>query len=391
MRVLFLFPRKLDKKNSVGGVAEFLLTLLPILKTQQVESFVYAGDKSLQQISTMGEVTHGVNVFHGPFPRPSWWMSNRILQSVVDLCRKLKIDVVHAQGTYTAGFLAREIFKKTGIPYVVTSHNDISPVNSKRMRRFTVRNRCRNVLRHAAQVTHLTSVMEELSHQLFDTREKSSTIGNGINYADWQAYQSLSEKNYLLGIGRLERGKGFHVLIDAYAELIKHGVTDSLIIAGTGTEEKNLHQQVQQLKLNLVTDYQNIEKIPEKSVIFTGYIRGELKNKLIAQSKLMLFPTQPDLWEEAFSIVQLEAMVTGRAMIASDTLATRYLQTSGLQTLIVKAADVQDWIDKILLLLRDHDARMQMGNRNLLEAKKFDWNIIAKQYIDVYQRVIERT
>src|SRR5579875_759745 len=66
---------------------------------------------------------------------------------------------------------------------------------------WNVKQRCRNVLKHASIVTHLTSIMEDASHRLLDTREKSVTIGNGIDCSAWQAYAGLPEQDYLLGIG----------------------------------------------------------------------------------------------------------------------------------------------------------------------------------------------
>jgi glycosyltransferase involved in cell wall biosynthesis len=385
MRVLFLFPRPLDARTS-GGVAEFLYSLTPLLNDLDVEPVIYAGDKALSKLTGPVSLPGKVSVYSGPFLKPGWFVSRRRLAPVLELCRQTKIDVVHAQGTYTAGFLAMQIRKQLHIPYVVTSHNDILETNSRRMKRWNVKQRCRNVLKHASIVTHLTSIMEDASHRLLDTREKSVTIGNGIDCSAWQAYAGLPEQDYLLGIGRLERGKGFHILLDMYPELLARGVTTSLVIAGKGNAEKELHDQARKLGLNLITDFSDYSQIPEKSVIFTGYVRGEAKQRLIAQSKCILFPTQPSLWEEAFSIAQLEAMAAGKAMIASDTAATRYLQSSGLQALVVEPENVNAWAGQALLLLRDNDLRRQSGMANLRAASQFDWRPIARQYRDVYAR-----
>lgn len=388
MRVLFLYPRTLDEASSVGGVAEFLSSLTPQLNSLGVQAIIYAGDKLQsklvkQQASLIDEVT----VYNGPFIKPSFFVAKRKLAPVLQVCHDEKIDVVHAQGTYTAGFMARQIYKHTRIPYVVTSHSDILTTNSKRMRRRNVQARCRHVLRDAAAVTHLTPMMEQVSHQLWDTRDKSTIIGNGIDCQSWQAYTSLPEQNYLLGIGRLERGKGFHILIDMYAALIERGVTASLIIAGKGKEEKGLQAQVENYGLNLITDFNDFSHIPEKSVVFTGYVRDEVKKRLIAQSKVILFATQPHLWEEAFGIVQLEAMAAGKPIVASDTNVTRFLEQSGLYACIVDPEDVESWANQTMLLLNDTEMRRQSGLANLQAVAQFDWQPIAEQYQRVYATV----
>jgi len=387
MHVLFLYPRTLDSSRSVGGVAEFLCALTPALKSLGVNPIIYAGDKTLSQIIKPSQIIADATIYNGPFIKPGFFVSKRKLIPILELCRQTKIDVIHAQGTYTAGFMALQLYKNAKIPYVVTSHSDILITNSKRINRGNVQRRCRQVLKYASAVTHLTSMMEDVSHQLWDTREKSTTIGNGIDCDSWRAYSRLPEKNYILGIGRLERGKGFHVLIAMYAELIQRGVTTSLIIAGKGTEEKNLLSQAQQLGLKVVTDFNDFSHIPEQSVIFTGYVRNEAKMRLIAQSQFVLFATQPDLWEEAFGIVQLEAMAAGKPMIASDTNATRLLHQAGLQVRIVEPSNVSAWADHAVLLLNNADLRKQLGVANLQAVMQFDWQPIAKQYWDVYAKI----
>lgn len=387
MRVLFLFPRTLDASRSVGGVAEFLCALTPALKNIAVDSVIYAGDKTVKHLTEASQVLAEATVYNGPFVKPGWWIGLSKLSAVLDVCKKEKIDVIHAQGTYTAGFMAMKIHQKLNIPYVVTSHSDILTTNSKRMNRRNVQERCRQVLKHAAAVTHLTPMMENVSHALYDTREKSTVIGNGIDCKSWLPFAKSPEKNYMLAMGRFERGKGFHILIEMFAELMARGFNTSLVIAGKGNEEAALFAQVKQLGLNLVTDVTDFNALPAKSVIFPGYVRDDMKKRLLAESKLVLFATQPALWEEAFGIVQLEAMAVGKPILASDTNVTRYLEKSGMQCRIVEPANVVAWVEQAELLLNQAEARKEMGLLNLQSVTRFDWQPIAEQYRDVYARV----
>src|SRR5205814_708138 len=112
---------------------------------------------------------------------PGLFDSRKSLAAVIALLKQTRVDVMHAQGTYIAGFMALQLYKRTHIPYIVTSHSDILAVNSRRIQRKSVQQRCKEVLKHAAAVTHLTPMLAEVSHQLTDTKEKSVTIGNGID------------------------------------------------------------------------------------------------------------------------------------------------------------------------------------------------------------------
>lgn len=382
MRVLYLCHSYHDV--SVGGVAEFLHYLTSSLKPFGVESVIYTRGDSQGQTILKNDVAH----HYGAFLKPRFFLAKKELLPLLQLCREQQIDLVHAQGTYRAGYMAMHLQKQSGIPYIITSHSDIAPVNSARIKRANIQKRCRKILRNAAFVTHLTPVMADYSHAVCDTRNKSALVHNGIDMADWQPYLGLPEQNYLLAIGRLEPEKGFSVIIDAYAKLYAQGVKTSLIIAGKGSHEAHLHEQVKRYQLPMLTDFSDFAAIPERHVIFTGYVRAEQKKKLFASTKFVLFPTQPDNWEEAFGIVQLEAMAAAKAIVGSDIAATRYLQQLGMQVQLVTASDVHAWTSEIHALLQNPARYQAMGAENLRQVQQFDWSLIAKNYADVYMKVV---
>jgi glycosyltransferase involved in cell wall biosynthesis len=389
MRILLLHSRPLDFAKTTGGVPEFLKAITREYKQLGLDVSIYAGDKFEKNIHHTSTVHDTVKIFTGPLQEPAFWVSRKKIRLVADLCRQENIGVMHSQGTYTPGFMTREVARMTKIPYVITSHSDISPVNSKRLQRSGVRARCRRILQDAAWVTHLTPAMEQASHQILDTRSKSTLIHNGVDIDSWRPYQQLPEKNYILGLGRLEPGKGFHVLIEMYAQLLQRGVTTSLVIAGTGAAEADLRQQCERLGLNIVSALDDVQQIPERSVVFAGYVRDEMKYLLVAHSQCVLFATQPDLWEEAFGIVQLEAMAAGKPLIASDIAATRYLATLGMNVEMVAAKDISAWAQAVQSVLVDPLKRQAMGAANLAAVNQFAWRSVAEQYRDVYVRVME--
>ncbi len=298
MHVMLLHSRPFEFGKTVGGVPEFLTAITIELKQLGVQVSIYCGDKLAKDIRATSLPGHDINIYTGPLLEPSFFISHKKIKPVAELCRRIKVDLLHAQGTYTPGFMVRELGKMTGLPYIITSHGDLHPVNSKRLSRRNVRTRCQRILRDAAWVTHLTPVMETASHQVWDTHLKSTLIHNGIHLAAWQPFQTCQEKNYILGIGRLERGKGFHILIEMYAQLIKRGISSSLVIAGTGQEEESLRAQCQTLGLETICGWREAADMPEKCVIFAGYVRDKLKYQIIAESQCVLFATQPDLWKK---------------------------------------------------------------------------------------------
>jgi glycosyltransferase involved in cell wall biosynthesis len=388
MRVLFLHRH--SPANSLGGIVEYLHYLPLALKALGIEVFIYhESQKNERTIQGPFYWVNGIAIYSGPFIKPRLFINHKKNNVLLEFCLAHKIDLIHAQGTYRSGFLALEVYKKLGIPYLVTSHSDIVSSHSNRMNKYSVRRRCRHILENAAIVTHLSPLMADISHQVFNTAEKSRLIGNGIDLADWRQCEDSIEKNYMVALGRLEPEKGFQVLIDAYRELVKKGERVSLVIAGTGSFESALHEQTKSLGLNLIKDFQGFSCFPEASVIFTGYVKGEIKKRLIAHSKLVLFPTQPNKWVEPFGIVQIEAMAAGKMLIAGDSVTTRYLVSLGLQAALVKADDSKVWGDQIYQALNEKNKeRLRLGKINFQNADQFDWQKIATQYKEAYESAL---
>lgn len=390
MRVLFLCHRQHDV--SIGGVAEFLHYLPLALFGLKINSYIYTQSEfPHQKVLTATVLKNNTPCYTGPFAKPGILVNKNSLKPLIKLCQSEKIDLIHAQGLYRSGFIAQKLKKYLNIPFIVTSHSDIVKTNSDRIRRPSVKKRCRHILKFSDAVTHLTPLMATVSHEILETKNKSVIIPNGIDLKSWQSVSTLPEQNYLFAIGRLEREKGFHILLKAFAELRKENINTSLVIAGTGSYEQALHAETKALGLNLVTSLNDTNSVPENSVIFTGYVRGERKMQLMAQSKMVLFATQPQEWEEPFGIVQLEAMASGKPLISSNIAATRYLQEYGLQAVLVKADDVMEWKNAINNLLSNPTLRKNLGAQNNKNAIHFDWGFVAKQYAEVYARALKMT
>jgi glycosyltransferase involved in cell wall biosynthesis len=385
MRILFLHRYPL--KKITGGVAEFLYYLPLYLKKYSIESFMYSeGSKKLVTGETYA---NGLKSFTGPFVKQRLINFNSQFAALQQLCQQEQINLIHSQETYRSGYIAYKLSGLTKIPYIITSHADIAPTNSQRIQRENVKIRCRKILSAAAGVTHLTPFMADISHQMLDTRSKSAIIGNGIDANAWQAIPKFSEKNYILAIGRMVPEKGFDILIAAFARLTKMGINQSLVIAGSGKESDNLKKQAKQLGLLVVEGIPEKLNFPARSVIFTGYVTGDIKKQIIKQSQIVLFATQPKLFEEAFGIVFLEAMAAGKPIISSNIQAARYLQNLGLQIILLPADNIDAWAKEIKYLLQDPIHAEKMGTENLSLVNDFDWEHIAKLYADFYRTTLE--
>lgn len=106
------------------------------------------------------------------------------------------------------------------------------------------------------------------------------------------------EPPILISFGRFVHKKGFHLLIDAVRLLVDSGEDIQLVLGGDGPEKEKLRRQVQVLKL-------------ENHVKFYGWV-NDVRAFLHTGSYFVL----PSL-DEPFGIVILEAMASGKTILAS--------------------------------------------------------------------------
>jgi glycogen synthase len=101
----------------------------------------------------------------------------------------------------------------------------------------------------------------------------------------------------LIFVGRLIRGKGVGLLIDALRELERRGVHRKLTIVGTGPDGPEFKRAAEGL-----------------SVTFVGVKLDRELSELIAEHKIMVVPS---LEPEPFGIVALEGLACGCLVVAS--------------------------------------------------------------------------
>jgi glycogen synthase len=106
-----------------------------------------------------------------------------------------------------------------------------------------------------------------------------------------------NRSNDLIFVGRLIRGKGVGVLIDAVRELEQRGVHRKLTIVGTGPDGAEFKRAA--------------EGLP---VTFAGVKRDRELSELIAEHKIMVVPS---LEPEPFGTVALEGLACGCLVVAS--------------------------------------------------------------------------
>lgn len=194
----------------------------------------------------------------------------------------------------------------------------------------------------------------------------------GISSISDKHYYGLKKEDRIVSyVSRMEDGKNHEFLIDIWSEVIDEYPNATLCFAGDGSLKKML-----------------IEKVSEKNlsnnIVFLGSVSSV--EKLLALSEFAVFPSS----FEGFSIVMIEKLAMGLPVIATDIEAFEEIAVDNVNALLVPLGDSAKFISSILLLLKDSEIRMRIGEQGHISASAFDIRTTAlsheKYYLDCLSR-----
>lgn len=114
-------------------------------------------------------------------------------------------------------------------------------------------------------INQCNGMQDDLIKLYSQLNKKSSVISNPItlnteNYYNNYDFKKINKKNYLLCVGRLEKQKALHLAINAFAKIKNEVPNLRLKIVGQGSLEKVLKQQVIDLKIQNIVDFEGFQK-----------------------------------------------------------------------------------------------------------------------------------
>lgn len=133
----------------------------------------------------------------------------------------------------------------------------------------------------------------------------AAVIPNGVDTRFWQAdphgrHAAQPGRARIIAIGRLERVKGFDLLIDAFAQLVAAGTKATLMLIGDGSERARLEHQARAAGI-------------ADQVVFTGRLPPEDVRARLHEANLFVLPSR----SEGTPLALLEAMAAGTPCIAA--------------------------------------------------------------------------
>jgi phosphatidylinositol alpha-mannosyltransferase len=203
-------------------------------------------------------------------------------------------------------------------------------------------------------------------------------IPNGIEYEHFAEplpppRELVDDRPTVLFVGRQEKRKGLQYLLEAYAQIKPQIPEVRLVIVGPdgGMRQGNL-RFINNMRLRDVTfaDFVSYEDLPRY------YQRADVF-------------CAPNLGNESFGIILLEAMAAGTPVVASSIAAFSALVKEGEDGILVPPRDSGTLAAALLNLLGNPERRQTMKHVAQAKAQAYDWGIVARQTLAYYKRVAD--
>jgi phosphatidylinositol alpha-mannosyltransferase len=205
-------------------------------------------------------------------------------------------------------------------------------------------------------------------------------IPNGIEIAHYSPEvpplrQYLDGKVNLLFLGRAEKRKGLEYLLKAYG-LVKPDIPNiRLIVVSPQTKSREKYEK-------------QVAEAGLQDVIFINGrdVSDAEKPRYYSTSDIYCAPATG---HESFGIVLLEAMATGKPVVASNISGYASVITNGLEGILVPPKQEVPLAQAIAHLIKDPELGRTMGERGRIKSHNYGWDQIAVKVLDFYRTALK--
>ncbi|WP_434966161.1 glycosyltransferase family 4 protein [Janibacter indicus] len=289
----------------------------------------------------------------------AWWRAYR----------DFRPEVLHVHCFGPNGIYALALNRLTGTPLVVTSHGETFADDHGAFDRSAL---LRAALRRA--ITTAVAVTAPSQFVLEDLRGRFGLTGgevvpNGVHLDDRVGEPPvMAPGRVVFAVGRLERMKGFDLLLDAVATL--DDPTVQVVIGGDGAEFASLRAQAERLGLS-------------DRVQLPGRLSGEEIGAVMRAADVVVVPSR----REAFGIVALEAWRAGTPVVGTCHGGMAEFITDGQDGLIIDPTRAPDLAAAIRRVLDDEKCRDSLAAAGSRAVQDFTWQAVTAGYMSVYHEI----
>lgn len=293
-----------------------------------------------------------------------------VSKKVRELLKNEKFDVIHLHGPYAC--LPTIILKYSKSTNIATFH-----ASSPYRKRYEILTKIlRRFIQRIDGYIAVSPTAAETMRKYLDVGFK--ILPNGVDTnrfsPDVKKIERFSDhRRNILFIGRLEPRKGLRHLLIAFETVMKRVPDTRLIIVGKGVMEGYYRSLVQ-------------GKI-KKNVYFEGFVSTEDVPRYYASCDVYCSPA---IGGESFGIVLLEAMASGKPIVASNIDGYSRVITHGEDGLLVEPENPRVLAEALLKVLGNRELSRKLSVQGRRKAMAYSWGRITKQIEAFYYEMMEK-
>jgi glycosyltransferase involved in cell wall biosynthesis len=276
-----------------------------------------------------------------------------LYRKAFELIKKNRYDLNHTHFVVPSGLVSYLLWRKTGLPYLITAHgSDIPGYNPDRFKfaHLLINSIWKRIIKNSIGITTPSNYLKDMIQDLVEV--PVTVIPNGY---DFVRNGLQGKKDRILLVTRMFERKGVQFFLDAVKNMENHW---EIMIAGDGPYLSNLKEKAQS----------------NNKIRLLGFVQGEALKSLYETSKIFVFPSI----QENFPVVLLEAMSAGCAVIT--TTASGCAEVVGEAAIKTEPGDVRSLKAAIHKLLNNNEEIKRLSIKGQARASDFKWNKIADRF-----------
>lgn len=316
-------------------------------------------------------------------------------EELLKVALEFRPEVLHTTTHFTNGLVVGAVAAALGIPWVYEVRGQLADTwaatrsadakTSERYLSFQASEA--RVMQDAGAVATLGAAMLQGIVAQGTPESKIVLIPNAVGgdfLAEPGATRAAKEKlgldpalNYIGTVSSLVDYEGFDDLVDAFALLTPEFPELRLLLVGAGTSAPALADQASKLGLTA-------------KVIFTGRVPREATSWYHQALDIFVVPRKDlDVTRAVTPLKPVEALASGRPVVASDLPALREIVDDGVNGALTPAEDALALARTLARLLGDEPLRHRLGAHGRLEVlRSRTWAANAQRYDNKYAELI---
>ncbi|MDX2115928.1 MAG: glycosyltransferase [Planctomycetota bacterium] len=296
--------------------------------------------------------------------------SQRYAKLVVQMCRGMTFDVIHAHDwmTYPAGMALAALTGKPLIAHIHSTEFDRSGEHVHQ-RVYDIERRGMHAAVRVIAVSNYTKSVCTSRYSL--DPEKVEVVYNGVEHGPQPTDEDQIESRdrIVLFLGRITMQKGPEYFVAAAKRVLEKIENVKFIVAGSGDMARRMIELAAEMGIG-------------HKILFAGFLRGRDVARVFRMADCYVMPSV----SEPFGIAPLEAMSHDVPVIISKQSGVSEVLTHALK---VDFWDVNEMANKIIAVLRHPPLSQTLREHGKFELRRLTWDGAAQKCIDVYAQASE--